>query len=133
MNNITYCDELLPRSRRPWLYFLRGGQLPVRFEGKSIPGVCAVISERFKKNGKWSGTTYSIRVADGVRPLPGAAGWETFTFLEGLAKATGKPCDSWGQVADAVGLTVEQAKAWIGPTGAAAETLNKREADLATL
>jgi hypothetical protein len=48
-----------------------------KFEGKSIPGIALVESENYTKNGKWSNTTYSIRIADGYKFTSKMDNWDS--------------------------------------------------------
>jgi hypothetical protein len=65
------------RGRRPYLLLINSREdRGVVFDGQSIPGCVAVLHTKYRKNGKWSNTTYSLRIAD-------ARGWQPFDFVEG--------------------------------------------------
>lgn len=65
---IFYSDKMQSRNRIPELYFMTGAGV-VKFEGKTIPGIVAVKASRFEKNGKWSGTDFTMEVVDTVMPV----------------------------------------------------------------
>jgi hypothetical protein len=66
---IKYNDGLETGKRIPKLFFFKEGQKPVKFSGKSIAGVAAVVAADYKKNGQWSSTAYKIVLAQGVTAL----------------------------------------------------------------
>jgi hypothetical protein len=96
-----YNDGRCDGGRKPRLYLAKGGQA-IRFEGRNIDGFCAITREVFKKNGKWSNTTFDLLLAPGVRPL---------YFLSPLHGTWGDNLGSWAEVAQELGLPVEAAKA----------------------
>ena len=63
-----YNDGLQNAGRTPRLFLAMGGKA-VKFEGRNIPGYCAVAKSHYTKNGKWSCTDYSLDLAVGVRAL----------------------------------------------------------------
>lgn len=84
------------------------------FKGEGIPGVVAIRGTSYRKNGKWSSTTYRLEVASGVRHICGKDGWETGRFAEGLASvAKGGPIDLWVEMANALGVTVPAAQEFL--------------------
>jgi hypothetical protein len=124
-----WSDELGHRSRDPWLLLVKDGKV-YRFTGESIGGVVAVRGSDFRKNGKWSHTKYRLELAQGVRAFSGRQGWEKGTFCEGLGTLAGlgKSCDTWSEVAAALGVTRAAAedflRAW---KPKAAESLDSAE------
>jgi hypothetical protein len=100
MNRCEYNDGLRPGGRRPRLYLAKGGQVQ-RFNGKDIPGFCVITSEVYSKEGKWSNTTYVLDLAPGVRPI---------YFLSPLHGTWGEHFESWGAVAEFLGLPIEVAR-----------------------
>lgn len=50
----------------PRLYFQATG-LIYEFKGQNIPGFVRVLSDSYKKNGKWSYTTWRLRAGAGVK------------------------------------------------------------------
>jgi len=72
---IQWSDKMLARYRSPSLYLVDGDTIQA-FTGKPIAGVCAVLSAKYTKAGKWSGTDYVISVRDGVIPVQVCRGWE---------------------------------------------------------
>jgi len=130
---LEWSNGMLPRGRSPWLLLVKGGKLQ-QFKGQSIPGLVAVTGDRYKRNGKWSATTYQLALAKDVRALSGANGWETGSFLEGLSACVRKQLNTWADVAEALGVSREEAEKFVrGYAEGTAATLDKRQADLAAL
>ena len=63
MKKLDWSDKLQNRSRQPRLY-VQVGETWTEFSGQPIPGKLAVVASRFEKNGKWSGTDWSLAVSD---------------------------------------------------------------------
>lgn len=89
---ITHKDELVyagtgggSNRHRPVLHLEKDGQFH-EFKGASIPGVCRVIRDDYKKNGKWSFSTWTIQLADGVQAWTNAGG--RVADLSGLCALT---------------------------------------------
>ena len=133
--NIEWNDGLRPRGRSQWLLLVTPAGDVLPFKGTDIPGTVVVRGTSFEKNGKWSNTTFRLVLGTGVRAIAGTDGWETGTFREGLAKATGvSPIDTWEECARALGATVESAKRFLTAwRPKAAEHFNEVEAKLASL
>lgn len=108
-NELNWSDGIGHRSRASWLLFVDAKRDRItRFVGASIDGVVAVVGTSFKRDGKWSHTTYRLLVADGIRVIDGRDGWETGRFVEGLQSAVSAsaPIDRWPSVAEALGVSV---------------------------
>ena len=59
-----------------------GGQVVMfEFPGKSIPGVCQVVSTRSEKNGKWSYTEWTVELADGIQSFVWTQDWKTSLYV----------------------------------------------------
>jgi len=134
MENITWSDGIGSRGRNPFLLFVRGDEVIV-FRGQDIPGVVVVKGTDYTKNGKWSHTTYRLRLADGIRHIAGRDGWETGRFVEGLGSAVGCDTpDTWADTAKALGVSVPSAmeflRSWLSK---AATKLDEVEQSLAEL
>jgi len=95
-----YNDGLLPAGRRPRLYLAKGGEVR-KFTGENIPGFCAIAASRYRKNGKWSNTTYQLDLAPGIRALH---------FVSPMHGTWGDNIGSWGEVAEKLGLPVDVAQ-----------------------
>ena len=113
-----WSNEMGSRSRSAWLLFVQG-DVVIPFNGKDIPDVAVIRGTDYKKNGKWSHTTYRLELAPSVRAIAGHSGWETGRFVEGLAsavKSCGKTPDTWAEVANLIGVSVPSAmdflRAW---------------------
>lgn len=131
---MEWSNKMLPRSRNPWLLFVSPAGEIHRFQGRSIPGIVAIAGHDFCKSGKWSGTTFRLEVAPGVRVFDGADGWETDRFTEGLSAVVRHRVDRWMDVANALGVRRATAQAFLRewlPREAA--ELDQVEADLAAL
>jgi len=118
-----------PRSRGAWLILRKDGELR-EFKGETIPGWAVVVSSRFTKNGKWSHTTYQLALGAGVVAIPGRTGWETGRWTEGVHAATGKPADTWSELAVALGVSEDSARAFVSenyPNTAARLTQTEKE------
>ena len=136
----TWCDAPGSRGRRAWLLVVAGGVVHP-FTGVGIPGVVALQGPpAFEKAGKWSNSTYRLAFAEGARAVAGRDGWETGRFLEGLQAASGlaaRPAAepaTWAEVAQALGVSVEEARRFLCSwRPKAAERLDADAAALAAL
>lgn len=97
---ITFNDGLRSGGRRPRLYLVNGDRA-VKFEGKAIPGICAIAGERFERNGKWSNTTFTISLA---------AGWKPVELLSRLHGIWGEEYPSWQELCNQSGLPISLAR-----------------------
>jgi len=112
-NELTWSDGLGSRSRRPWLIFIKDGKC-TRFQGPShAVGLAVIMGTTYRKNGKWSYTSYDFRLFPGVKHLSFMSGWETGTFLEGLAKCTSKKVQTWLEVAEALDVSLDEAQRFV--------------------
>lgn len=111
---LEWSDELGPRSRAAWLLLVKGDEVTA-FAGRDLPGLVAVRGSDFRRNGKWSHTTYRLLLAPGVRAISGRNGFETGTFAEGLRSAVRAPApiDTWAEMAAALGVSVPGAMAFL--------------------
>lgn len=130
----TWSDRQGSRDRHAWLLLVKGEKI-VSFIGEAIPGVAVIRGSDYRKDGKWSHTTYRLELGEGVRAFAGLNGWETGRFVEGLCSVVGGPViDRWSDVANALGVSVPSAmeflRAW---RPKAAEALDEVDAQLASL
>lgn len=134
MENIQWSDGMGHRSRAAFFLFVKGDEVLV-FHGEDIPGVVVVRGTDYRKNGKWSHTTYRLQIADGIRCIAGHQGWETGRFVEGLAAAVNcKTPDTWTDTAQALGVSVPSAMEFLRAFRCqAAENLDEVEQSLAAL
>ncbi len=115
MRSETWTEQLGHRSRRPWCLVTHGGRV-CRFNGDNIPGILTVVGTDYRKDGKWSSTTYRLAVADSAQLITGHMGWETGTFREGLRKSLlAPPLDRWSDLAAALGVSVQAVQQLIRP------------------
>ncbi len=110
VSSLTYSDGIGSRGRRPFLILIKGEAITT-FKGETTPGTVVVRGTDYSKNGKWSHTTFRLELAQGVRAISGRDGWETGKFVEGLRSAVsfGQAIDTWGDVANAMGVSVPSA------------------------
>lgn len=101
---IVYNDGLKSGDRSPRLYFKNNG-IMTKFEGKSIPSVAVVLTAEYEKAGKWSNTTYRVELAKGV---------EHYIFLSPLHGIWGQEYISWLEVANHLGIGINEAKRVVG-------------------
>lgn len=53
------------------------------FEGKTIPGVCTVERETYRKDGKWSHHLWECTLAGGCAHVVWGQGWDSALYVEG--------------------------------------------------
>ncbi len=110
---VEWDDRQGHRDRKAWALLITTGRV-LPFTGSSIPGMVAVLGTTYRKDGKWSHTTYRLELAAGVRLITGRDGWEQGSFAEGLAAATGSPpIDRWEQMAGALGVGIAEARRFL--------------------
>ena len=111
----TWSDKMGSRSRSAWLLLIDKEGHIHHFTGETIPGVVVVIGHDYEKAGKWSHTTFRMELAPGVRAIAGMDGWETGRFVEGLRDAVNyrQPIDRWADVANALGVTLTEARRFL--------------------
>lgn len=135
-----WSDGIAQRGRQAWCLLISGDTIH-RFVGKSIPGVVAVTGSHYTKEGRWSRTEYRFTLGPGVRMISGYMGWESDTFLEGLAASVkyDRP-ESWAALARVLGISEPAARKWFdrSPVCAAigretADTLDAAERALGAL
>lgn len=72
---VTFNDGRKSRGHTDRLFVGRGGDVR-EFVGESISGIVAVSGRRYEKNGKWSNTTYTLRLATDAWHLVSSQSWE---------------------------------------------------------
>lgn len=112
MVDMEWSDKIGSRDRRAWLLIVKS-DVVIPFTGVSIPGSVAVVGTSYVKNGKWSHTTFRLKLADGVRVIPGRDGWGTGRFVEGLGAVLRLSTDTWTDVAAALGVSIPSAMAFL--------------------
>lgn len=110
---IEWCNIQGARDRAAWAVVVSPSGDLTEFRGQSLPGLVAVIGEAYRKNGKWSATTYRLAVAQGVRFVSGLDGWESGLLSDGIGAATKRPADSWTDLEVALGATTETIQQWV--------------------
>lgn len=83
---------------RPKLVFVTQAGAIHDFQGASIPGIARVAHEDYKKNGKWSFTSWTLQLAPGVAAWTNEGG--TLRELSGASDARLKyhALSSWEEV-----------------------------------
>jgi hypothetical protein len=103
----NWSDKNGSRSRSAWLLL-----------------VVAIIGHDYKKDGKWSHTTYRLTLAAGVRAIAGYDGWETGKFV----------VDRWVDVVNALGVNLAEAQRFLSEwRPKAAEALDIAEETLGSI
>ncbi len=95
-----YDNGLRKGRRTPKLYLAKGKDVS-KFEGGNIEGFCAISTQKYTKQGKWSNTVYSLLLAKGVKPI---------YFLDPLHGEWGDNTSSWGEIAERLNLPVDTIK-----------------------
>jgi len=62
---VKWNNGLASAGRRPRLALVKEGKI-FQFLGTTIPGVAVITTTDFKKNGKWSNTTFHLEVGENV-------------------------------------------------------------------
>lgn len=78
---IHYNDGRLQRGRYPKLLIYVRNHV-YEFEGQNIPGICVVENKDYTKAGKWSNTTYQIRLAAGVKSSQISPNFESSKYVD---------------------------------------------------
>ena len=60
---------------------VKGQTLIFEFAGESIPGVCQVVSRSYKKNGKWSYSTWEVELSSGLKSFFWSQDWEIGQYV----------------------------------------------------
>lgn len=81
---IKWNDGIGNRGRRSKLLIGKGDQV-VEFVGQSVPGLVAVRSSKYEKNGKWSNTDYILVLSPGAWHHIESQSWEEGEFFHGCA------------------------------------------------
>lgn len=81
---LAWSDKRQNRGYSPMLFVGVGDRIE-RFEGKTIPGVVAVVRSDYRKNGKWSGTNYQLKLACGAWLLHANQEWESGERFHGCS------------------------------------------------
>lgn len=68
METVTFSDAMRNGRRTPHLWLIKPNSI-VEFKGEITPEWGVVIKTTFTKGGMWSGTTYTIALAEGVRAV----------------------------------------------------------------
>jgi hypothetical protein len=106
--DITWDDQMGSRQRRAHLWLVRPAtDEGWAFAGAHIPGVVAVVGSDYTKSGKWSHSTYRLRLGPGVEARPWKEGWETGTLAEAVQ------ADTWEAFASWIGLSRPAAEAFL--------------------
>jgi len=107
MNTIIYSNKRLHRGRSSSLVVAKDnrivafGKLSINNSKPAIivgtlvcelEGLMAILTHKYVQNGKWSGDTWSLALAEGVKAGVLVQGWETGTNYEALGSAGWKEC-----------------------------------------
>lgn len=79
--DISWNDGIISRSRQPMLLLYTKNKV-YEFTGQSIPNICTNIgTPSYTKNGKWSNSTYKLRLAKGVKTSSLRQDWDSGRFI----------------------------------------------------
>lgn len=79
--DISWNDGITSRSRLPMLILYTKNHV-YEFNGESIPNICTIIgTPDYTKNGKWSSTTYQLKLAKGVKVSSLRQDWNSGRFI----------------------------------------------------
>ena len=82
MKEISFNDGIASRGINSMLLlFDQTEAVLTEFVGSNIKGLAVVLSKNYNKNGKWSNTTYTIRIPDNVVAYKWSQDWENGTYL----------------------------------------------------
>ena len=81
MAKLFIVDDGIGQRERRHLNLLIRADGVIKFDGKDVPPVARVLTESYKKNGKWSCTIYVVECQDGVVLAPFVQDWETGQWL----------------------------------------------------
>lgn len=79
---IEWSDGRKPRGHRDVLLVGRGDDLH-KWTGTDIPGICVAAARNYRKNGKWSATRYTLRLAPGAWHFNSTQSWEEGDHFHG--------------------------------------------------
>jgi hypothetical protein len=125
---MEWTEKLGHRGRAPWALLVGPGDQIQAFAGASVAGKVVVVGTTFKKNGKWSSTTFRLELAPGVRFLAGHSGWETGTWREAIG------ADDWVTCANRLGISLQVCRDFLSAwRPKAAEHYDRVESELGQL
>ena len=116
MTTVTYCSRPANRGRAAFCATIAQNGEVHKFAGASIPGVVRVDHAEYKKDGKWSGTTYSLSLAQGARAISGHDDFANCTLEGGVAVALGlepSAVSTWAALAASMGADHASVEAWV--------------------
>jgi putative CRISPR-associated protein (TIGR02620 family) len=113
---IEWADRPGPRGRVSWALAVQGECIHW-FAGEDIPGVIRVLRSEWVREGKWSHTRYRLALAPDARWITGRMGFSTGSLTEGLEAALGRTLVTIGDLADGLGVPVEEARRFASEQG----------------
>jgi len=112
--NVVWNDKSGNRSRRNFLILADSNRKLHAFDGRPIPGVCKCRALESVQDGKWSNSTWEIRLEEGCREVwRGLPDFETFRLTN---------CKSWAELASTWGVTEKECRQFV-------PTISKRTAE----
>jgi putative CRISPR-associated protein (TIGR02620 family) len=113
---IEWADRPGPRGRASWALAVQGECIHW-FAGEDIPGVIRVLRSEWVREGKWSHTRYRLALAPDARWITGRMGLNTGSLVEGLEAALGRTLVTIGDLAEGLGVPVEEARRFASEQG----------------
>ena len=84
MKEISFNDGIGNRGLNSMLVlFSQTDSVLTEFVGENIKGLAVILKKAYNKNGKWSSTTFTIRIPDNVVAFRWTQDWDAGTFLVG--------------------------------------------------
>ena len=84
MKEITYNDKMASRGLNSMLVlFSQTDSVLTEFLGENIKGLAVIVKKDYNKNGKWSSTTFTIRIPDNVVAFRWTQDWDMGRYLVG--------------------------------------------------
>jgi putative CRISPR-associated protein (TIGR02620 family) len=113
---IEWADRPGPRGRASWALAVHDGRV-YWFAGEDIPGVVRVLRREHVKEGKWSHDRFRLALDPNARWITGRMGFNTGTLVEGLEHALGRTLLTLGDLAEGLGVSLEEARRFAAERG----------------
>jgi putative CRISPR-associated protein (TIGR02620 family) len=113
---IEWADRPGPRERASWALVVHDGHI-YWFTGEDIPGVLRVLRREHVKEGKWSHDRFRLALDPNARWVTGRMGFNTGTLVEGLEHALGRTLLTLGDLAEGLGVSLEEARRFAAERG----------------
>lgn len=102
---VQWNDKQGSRGRRPFLFLRDGDGKLWSFEGRDLPEVCKCREVDFVKDGKWSNSTWDVKLSEGCKVV--------FNGREDFDTRRLGNWSSWADVAARWGVTEQEAREFL--------------------